>query len=489
MRGKKAVTIAATIGVATIACAQAPFDLDPTFVTNINQQGVSSIALLDDGDLLVSGTMRFGSNQTSWRLARLNPDGSRDPNWPSITPPGGGKIVPWSGRAYVAVGQGVKRVWLDGDTDFGFGEMSLDPYIQILLQGGDYHVFPDGRLLITGTHGLSDTVRGYVGLYNLIWITAYGRLDTTRVHRKANGDITTLQRLPDGRFIAAGGFNQYDGHSVGGIIRVEADGSLDTTFQSTLEWFWPFTILPLADGKLLCGGAMRFQGIADTLCLVRLLPNGDLDPTFNNALDYKATWNTGDLGSVSSITPVGLDRFITTGFFDRIDGEARGGIALVDTAGNLLDDLFSDGGCGTFWTGWATTGGIVGMAEAPDGSYYIYGAYHGYDDGTTNGASQRMVSRLYGLDVGVEEEGGVEVVDALRVYPNPAEGQCTVQWARSVNAGTLEMVDVLGRVVFTAPVQGTSKRMDLGLLPAGTYYLHLRDGKRWLAGGKVVVQH
>jgi len=485
MRGKDLLTIAATIGVATIAHGQSPFDLDPTFITSIEQQGVGSVALLDDGDILLSGSIKFPGDQYDRSTARLNYDGSRDLAYPQVTY-GGGKLTKWNDRYYVGNGQGIRRMWSTGNLDNGFDLVSAD-YIHF-LQGGDYHVFPDGRLLITGTHGLSDTVRGYVGLYNLIWITAEGRLDTTRVHRKCNGGLDTVKELADGSFLVGGGMTQYDGYPVGNIIHVFADGSLDTSYQTSVFWNWPACFYPLPDGKVLCGGNLLFEGIADTLHLVRLNADGSLDGTFNNHLDAVRTYDMDGKAAITSITPLGADRYIITGFWDQLEGEPRGGIALVDTAGNLLDDLFVGGGCGTYWDGFSTIGGINGLTEAPDGSYYIHGYYHGYDDGTTNGASQRMVSRLYGLDVGVEETGEVEAADALRVYPNPAHGQCTVQWARPVSAGTLELVDVLGRVVLNAPAQGTSKGMDLGLLPAGTYYLHLRDGKRWLAGRKVVVQ-
>jgi len=30
--------------------------------------------------------------------------------------------------------------------------------------------------------------------------------------------------------------------------------------------------------------------------------------------------------------------------------------------------------------------------------------------------------------------------------------------------------------------------VDVSALPAGLYYLHLRDARRWLAGSKLVIQ-
>ncbi|MBX7128453.1 MAG: T9SS type A sorting domain-containing protein [Flavobacteriales bacterium] len=467
----RGLLMAATVGVAAIAGAQAPFDLDPSFETTINHGGVSSVAVLDDGDVLVSGDIRYGT-LSEWLLVRLNPDGNRDINWPDISPPGGGKLVPWTDRYYVAVGQGVNRIWPDGTTDYGFHGFEDDPYIHI-LQGGDYHVFPDGRLVITGTHALYDSIRGFVGLYNLIWITADGRLDTTRVHRRGNGDLDTILELADGSFMISGGLTEYEGHPVGDIIRVFADGSLDTTFHSTVDWFWPFTYLPLPDGKVLCGGTMHFAGIPDTLNLVRLLPDGTLDPTFENSTDYRSSFNSSGSGGVASITPYQADRYIVTGYFDSVNGEQRGGIALVDTAGHLVDDLFNGGGCGTFWNGFNTVGGINGLVPAPDGSFYIHGSYHGYNDGTTNDVYQRMVSRLYGLDVGVEEEP-VQAGAILSLAPNPATDLIRVNFPTGAGAvNNLEVLDITGQLVLSARPTGQSAVLNVADLRSGVYFVRL----------------
>jgi len=380
-------------------------------------------------------------------------------------------------------------VWLNGLTDFGFEEVNLDPYIQI-LQGGDYHVFPDGRLLITGTHGLSDTVRGYVGLYNLIWITAEGRLDTTRVHRRCNGVLNTLMQLADGTFLVGGGMTEYEGHPVGNIIHVFADGSLDTTYQTSVVWNWPACFYPLTDGKVLCGGDLVFQGSQDTLHLVRLNADGSLDGSFNNELDLERSYDQDGVAPVTSITPLGADRYIITGFWDRVEGNAQGGIALVDTAGHLLDDLFAGGGCGTYWDGFSTLGGINGITEAPDGSYYIYGYYHGYDDGTTDDGAQRMVSRLYGLEVGVEEAGAAQG-GGLVVYPNPASERCTVSCASRVPGGlVLRLMDATGRVLWTSRPGMDEEQVivDLRGYAPGSYTVQLNSTGAVLATQKLMIK-
>lgn len=47
-----------------------------------------------------------------------------------------------------------------------------------------------------------------------------------------------------------------------------------------------------------------------------------------------------------------------------------------------------------------------------------------------------------------------------------------------------------GVVVCGVPSNTTELRgtLDVSGLPSGLYYLHLRDGVKWLAGGKIIVE-
>lgn len=118
---------------------------------------------------------------------------------------------------------------------------------------------------------------------------------------------------------------------------------------------------------------------------------------------------------------------------------------MVDLDGNLLPQPFNGLGCGGFQDGVSFRKVISGITPASDGSFYIYGSYHGYDDGTTNDTTQRMVSRLYGLEVGVREEKAM----TLGVYPNPSSGGFTVRLSHPPKNGTLHLLDALGISVRT----------------------------------------
>ncbi len=86
---------------------------------------------------------------------------------------------------------------------------------------------------------------------------------------------------------------------------------------------------------------------------------------------------------------------------------------------------------------------------------------------------------------------------ALHLSPNPAHEQVSVALTLPDGyplEGTVQamLLDAQGKEVLqqrvsinTSELRGT---LDVGGLPAGLYYLHLRDGVKWLAGGKVVLE-
>ncbi len=106
-------------------------------------------------------------------------------------------------------------------------------------------------------------------------------------------------------------------------------------------------------------------------------------------------------------------------------------------------------------------------------------------------------------NVGVQEYV-MDLQVRLRVSPNPAAD--LVQVALDLPEGgevqgqvQVQLLDASGRLVLVEPVQlvtssgvetlnKLSATVNVSALPSGTYYLHLRDAKRWLAGSKVVVE-
>jgi hypothetical protein len=468
---------------ASEARPQQPFDLDTTFRTAIDTWYVSSVAPLPDGDVLLSGQIRFPGDPigTFRLLARVDQSGNRIPWFPYAY--GGGNLKEWNGRYYVLNNQIVRRIWPDGTTDTDFIGMNFGPYFSS-LQGGDYHVYPDGRILMGGVHELRDSIRGFEDLYCLIWFSNTGYLDTTKTHRTCAGSLDFFQELPNGQFIGSLGnppnTASWEGEPTGSnVIRFNDDGEWDQTFQADVWWGTAYCFLPLPDGRVYAGGSFRISSLPnDTLHLVRFMPDGSLDPTFYNTARYRAPSMNNmqwDGGLVRSIMALADGRLVVTGQFDHVDGNTRGCIALVDSNGTLLDDYFTGSGAGNF-TYQGVTASSLRITPAPDGSYYLTGAYHGYDDGTTNDTLQRMVSRLHGLNVGVQERPVSTL--AVQAHPNPAQDNITFSWPVQRTAGHLQVRDLCGRslIEVSLPAGSDNRQVSLAGLAPGVYPCVLRWG-------------
>ncbi|HNU57627.1 MAG TPA: T9SS type A sorting domain-containing protein [Flavobacteriales bacterium] len=98
--------------------------------------------------------------------------------------------------------------------------------------------------------------------------------------------------------------------------------------------------------------------------------------------------------------------------------------------------------------------------------------------------------------VGVQEFES-QLQNALHISPNPASERVQMRLAlpegyRLEGTVLALLLDAQGKEVLREQVATTTTelrgQLDVRGLPSGLYYLHLRDGAKWLAGGKVIVE-
>jgi hypothetical protein len=471
---------------ANAAIGQAPFELDTTFRAEFQTWYVASALPVEDDRVIISGQVKFDGDIYFRTGALLNSDGTRNLAFPDVAFMGG-KLTRLNDRIYSGNGQIVRRQFMDGTLDESFILMNDDPYFNS-LQGGDYHVFPDGRVVMSGMHMLNDPVRGFVGDYNFIWFSNQGYLDTTRTHRSGNGALYDFIELPDGKFIADYNGTVYDGRPTSGIQRMHADGSLDTTFNVGATYAQVGGFLPTSGDRVYVGGSMIITGEADTLNLVRLLPDGSLDPAFNNHLDLGLVELTGLDGVISGIYPFDGDKLIVVGGFETIDGQPRNSIAVLDTNGVLLP-IGVGTGCGSYVHQGFTYGSFQGLVPCGVDSFYIYGAYHGYDDGVVNDGAQRFISRLVGpyLEVGIDANIAAGP-QPWSLHPNPAQTTVTIDCAACTGPAQFVIRDAIGRAVQQASVLSGTVLVGLEAISSGSYTLELWEQGRSLGVKRLIVQ-
>ena len=116
---------------------------------------------------------------------------------------------------------------------------------------------PDGKVLVGGLFHLADGV----AIRNLVRVNADGTLDPTFNPDGSGPSSNVLAIVPvaGNKFLIGGGFSSYNGVAQGGIVRINYDGTLDTTFNpggSGVGLGGAVQTLSLqADGKILISAA------------------------------------------------------------------------------------------------------------------------------------------------------------------------------------------------------------------------------------------
>lgn len=143
---------------------------------------------------------------------------------------------------------------------------------------------------------------------------------------------TSLALDADGRILVVGNFTMVGGQARDGVARLNADGSIDASFENPVVDLEVKTIAVQADGKLLIGGDFTEVGGQSRHGLARLMSNGSLDTTFADPNFDSTVW-------AIALQPDG--RILAAGDFQHVGATARGYLARLGTNG-ALDTSFAD---------------------------------------------------------------------------------------------------------------------------------------------------
>jgi len=131
------------------------------------------------------------------------------------------------------------------------------------LSYGDFpsvQLLTDGRILLGGTFEIPNTGRRGMALLNADGSVFPGF--TSPIDERS--PPAAMIPATDGRFILAGSFSNLGPNKLNNLARLNADGSIDPTFNANaLTLAWPSWVYPLADGRLIIatpgGGLLRLN--------------------------------------------------------------------------------------------------------------------------------------------------------------------------------------------------------------------------------------
>ena len=281
--------------------------LDSSFGPALPGGPVQALALQVDGTILVGG--RFGSFNGLPRngIARLRFDGSVDTSFAAASPDSAvnALVLQADGKVVIGGDNGtIARLSTNGTLDVSFNP-SLAPnggYVDALgLQS-------DGKVIIGGNFTTVNSIaRNYLARLN-----TNGSVDAEFDAGVALGlvysKVICLAVLPQDKIVIGGIFSSVNGYSRNGIARLNADGSVDTTFNPGLGPDGPVVgVAVQGDGKVIIGGGFSHVNGTNRSNVARLNADGTLDLTFNpgtganNNVDCVASQPDGKTLTVESL--------------------------------------------------------------------------------------------------------------------------------------------------------------------------------------------
>ena len=350
---------------------------------------VWTLAGQPDNQILVGGQFTSYNGSAINRIMRLNSDGSLDA---SFNPGSGANahvlaigvqpdsriLIGGSFTSFDGIGMSrIARLNSDGSRDitFSVGTGANNDIYAICLQA-------DGKILIGGDF----TSYNGTAVNRIARLNSDGTLDATfSIGSGIDGagyvhvHVMTIQ--PDGKILAGGQFASYNGNSSNSLVRLNDDGTFDTSFTTgtgiatAVGYSAPIvnTVAVQSDGDLLVGGwFFTYQGVASN-GLVRLNNNGLVDTGFNVAIGFNST--------VNSLNIQTDHRIVIGGSFGAFNNTGNNDATRLNIDGSLANDFNIGSG--------ASGDQIKTVALQADGKILLGGAFNRY-----NGMLSNRIARL-----------------------------------------------------------------------------------------------
>lgn len=373
-------------GRSRLARLNASGGIDTTFLSNVGaNNAVHAVELDASGRVMVGGDFGEYGNTPRGRIARALDTGGLDA---SFNPPGGANGIVYVVKAQpdgkLVIGgefthfngvprRGLARLNLNGSVDSDFNQgVGLAPSATIpSCAVADLLIEPSGKIAVVGVFGSYNGV----ARRNILRLNADGSLDSSFNPGSGPDDVvSTIDRLSDGRYVIGGLHNTYDGVARPDVTRVLSSGAVDTTFGSTVGVtggsvqavkFEP-------NGSVWIGGSFSTVGGVNCKSVAHLNASGALDSTFVTTTGFGLATST----TVEDIARQSDGRIVLVGTFSSYSGTARRGVLRILSSG-ALDASFDPG-----------TGAVPGINDVvllPDGKLLLGGGFETFAGQLTDG--------------------------------------------------------------------------------------------------------
>lgn len=381
-----------------------PGHVDPTWNPNDlgNNQGenrhsptdsrIYNMKILNDGKILIVGDFQNYEGYPKMGIARLNVDGTLDTSY--IAAPNIGNIksllLQNDQKAIISgiftsingiTAKKMARLNIDGTLDTTFTSVFDSSGVNILeIQLGN-----DGKIMVSG--GLTGTF----GNSRLLRLNNDGSVDTTFDSGTGpNYTVSSMIIQSDGKILLGGYFTFYNGIPTNKLIRLNVDGSIDSSFNPPVFSGATADMAIQPDNKIIAVG--EFFGFSNYV--TRLFPNGDIDSSFHVP-------NTGPY--LYSINILNNSKIIVSGWVSK-------GILRLNNDGSI-DSLFNVG------TGTSVDGFPLVSEIQDDGKIILAGGFGSFNGWYTPNIARILPNGTY--DTSFQNfQGASDVIQTGLILPD-----------------------------------------------------------------------
>ncbi|TXT51486.1 MAG: hypothetical protein FD140_1524 [Limisphaerales bacterium] len=407
---------------------------------------VNAIGTNGSGQLIIAGDFTRYNNQDQTNVARLLASGALDTSF--VVPPianGGGSASVLSlaaqtdgkvliGGQFTSLG-GATRLNLARLNTNGTLDAAFDP-----VGGADSIVHAvavqnNQRIVVGGDFTtIAGASRSFIARLN-----ADGTIDNSfDPGFGPNGAVRAVVVDGSGNVVVGGEFTTFNGTSRRRIVRLTSAGAVDATFNPGTNLNGTVSAIALqSDGKILIGGLFTQYGASPRAYVARLNSDGSLDTSFNPGAGLDSF--------VSDLALLADGRVVVGGGFTAFNGISRNRVAIL-TAGGALDPTSNLGtGANSF---------VAAILVQGDGRVVLGGGFTAF-----NGVTANYLTRI---NAGVNLGSGTIGFSASNYDVAENAGSVTVTVIRS--AGTSNAVAVAYALTPGSAVSGTHYESTSGTL-------------------------
>lgn len=398
------------------------YTVDKTFNTGTGSGGtIDTICQAHDGTILIGGGFTSFNGSTRNRIARLDSDGTLLSTFSGTALNSTAHVIkriPGTERYIVAggfttyAGNNAEKIIVI-DVSGALVNASPNTYPSKFAGGNVFSIeFTSTRIIVYGSFtSFNGVTNNRIMAFTL---SSTPEIDTTfttgtgiNVNPESSLDQVAVQS--DGKILIGirASAVRYNGTNVGKLFRLNANGTLDTTFTNIIPDVIRLSIATLSNNKIIVMGnfvAGQISGGTGRY-IIGLNSDGTRDASFNvgTGLDVENNVTV----SPSEIAVDSSNKIFISGNFNSYKTTGQGRLIVIDSSGNLV---FPANGI----NGITISFNAFKARQEPDNKFLIYGWFSNY-----NGYLGSTTDQSNGVIVRINEDG---TRDTSFTSPNNLDG-------------------------------------------------------------------